>query len=272
MKNHLLLFILIISSIFIISCKTYKITIEIKDQVQLSTKLPSDIIIQDNNFDWFDGKFNADINVDGKPNSVKGRVRIRKDSLIWISIKPDIAIIEAFRILISPDSVHVVDYINKKFFSDKFSAVKDFINYDLSFDMIENIFLGNPTYIIGKTEMKVYTNKSGDEIMASSDFKSYVDARNSSQPANFLFQALWFNNQLHKRNLIYDPKNKVELDLQYTLHEMVDSNLLPKTLQLTLVSDSSNTRFGIDYTKIILNSSFDFPFSIPDNYERMYLK
>jgi hypothetical protein len=99
-----------------------------------------------------------------------------------------------------------------------------------------------------------------------------VDARNSSQPANFLFQALWFNNQLHKRNLIYDPKNKVELDLQYTLHEMVDSNLLPKTLQLTLVSDSSNTRFGIDYTKIILNSSFDFPFSIPDNYERMYLK
>jgi hypothetical protein len=79
MKNHLLLFILIISSIFIISCKTYKITIEIKDQVQLSTKLPSDIVIQDNNFDWFDGKFNADINVDGKPNSVKGRARIRKD-------------------------------------------------------------------------------------------------------------------------------------------------------------------------------------------------
>lgn len=272
MKKHLPLYFILVTIVIIASCKTRKNTIEVKDQVQSSTKLPSDIELQKTDFEWFDGKFNADINVDGKPNSVKGRARIRKDSLIWISIKPDIAIIEVFRILISPDSVQLIDYLNKQYFKDKISAIKDFINYDVNFQMVQNIFIGNPTYIFGLNEFKVYANKTGDEIMASSDFKTYVDARNSNQPANFLFQALWTNNKLHKRNLIYDPKNKVELDLQYTEHEMIDSLLLPKAVKLTVVGDSTNTRFGFTYTKIILNETFEFPFSIPDSYQQIFLK
>jgi hypothetical protein len=273
MKKSLLpYYILFIFIGIVASCKTRKNTIEVKDQVQSSSKTPAQVSIRDNQCEWFDGKFNTDINVDGKPNSVKGRARIRKDSLIWISIKPDIAIIEAFRILISPDSVQLIDYLNKKFFSDQFSAIREFINYDLTFEMIQNIFIGNPTYIFSPNDYKVFTNKTGDEILSSSDFKTYVDARNTNQGANFLFQALWVNNQVHKRNLIYDPKNKVELDLQYMEHEMVDSLMLPKTVQLTVIGDSTNTRFGFTYTKIQLNNSFDFPFSIPGNYERIFLK
>lgn len=271
MKKPLLLYILFASIICIVACKTHKITIEVKDQVQPSSKQPSQVEIKNTELEWFDGKFNADIIVDGKANSVKGRTRIRKDSLIWISIKPDIAIIEVFRVLISPDSVQVIDYLNKKFFADKFSAIKDFINYDLSFTMVQNIFVGNPTLIFNLNDYKVFTNKTSDEILASSDFKTYVDARNSNQHANYLFQALWMKNKIHTRNLIYDPKNKVELDLQYTEHEMVDSILLPKTAQLTVIGDTTNTRFGFTYTKIQLNEAFEFPFSIPDNYERIFL-
>lgn len=272
MKKPLLLFILFVSIICFASCKISKNTIEVKDQVLASNKLPSQLDIQNNEVDWFDGKFNADINVNGKANSVKGRARIRKDSLIWISIKPDVAIIEVFRVLISPDSVQLIDYLNKQYFADKFSAIKDFINYDLSFQMVQNIFIGNPTMVFNLNDYKVFTNKTGHEILASSDFKTYVDARNSNQHANYLFQALWMKDRIHTRNLIYDPKNKVELDLQYTEHEMVDSILLPKTAQLTVIGDSTNTRFGFTYTKIQLNEAFEFPFSIPDNYERIFLK
>ncbi len=99
-----------------------------------------------------------------------------------------------------------------------------------------------------------------------------MEARGSKQPANFLFQAMWFNNNVHKRNLMYDPSKKIELDLQYTEHEMVGNYLLPKTGQVTVIGDSSNTRFTFDYTKIVLNEPFEFPFTIPESYERMYLK
>ncbi len=270
MKHSLRLIIFLFTLITIPGCKTRKITIDVRDQVQNSTKPPDQIIILDNDCEWFDGKFSADINVDGKANSVKGRARIRKDSLIWISVKA-IDIIEAFRILISPDSVQMINYLDKKFFMDKFSAIKDFIKYDLSFQMVQNIFVGNPTFIFNLNDYKVFNNKTGDEIISSSDFKTYVDARNSSQPANFLFQALWVKDKVHTRNLIYDPANKVELDLQYTEHEMVDSLLFPKTTQLTVIGDSAKSQFKFTYNKIVLNEPFDFPFTIPDSYERIFL-
>jgi hypothetical protein len=272
MKRRLLPLLVCIIVSLVFACKTRKNHIEVKDQVQASNQSALDVKINENKFEWFDGKFNADINVSGKLNSVKGRTRIRKDSLIWISIKPDVAIIEVFRILISPDSVQLIDYLNKQYFKDKISALKDFINYDVNFQMVQNIFLGNPTLIFNLNEFKVFTNKTGDEILASSDFKTYVDARNSNQPANFLFQALWINQTTHRRNLIYDPKNKVELDLQYSEHEMQDSVWLPKTTQLTVIGDSTNTRFGFTYTKMVMNEPFEFPFTIPESYEQIFLK
>lgn len=253
------------------SCKTKKPVIEINDNVTQSNQSSMEIAGEIPMFEWFDGKFDADINTDGKLNSIKGRVRIRKDSLIWIQIKPDVAIIEAFRILISPDSVKLVDYINKKYFMDEFNSIKDFIKYDVSFSLIQNIFSGNPTYIFELNAFTSYKNKLGDDIIASSDFNQYVSSRNSRQPANYLFQALWFNNRQHKRNIMYDPSNRVELDLQYQEFEMLDSVRFPKTTQLTIIGDSTKTRFSYTYTKTDTKSVFEFPFTIPDNYERIWL-
>src|SRR5688500_12861372 len=113
---HYLLLLLLIT--LVPACKTRKSLIEVKDQVKPSTKTTAQIVPAETNFEWFDGKFNADINNEGKSNSVKGRDRIRRDSLIWISIKPDVAIIEVYRILISPDSVLLVNYLDKKYFRD----------------------------------------------------------------------------------------------------------------------------------------------------------
>jgi len=272
MKRSLLPILVIIFITIVAGCKTRKNTIEVKDQVKPGNKTTEQVLDKDLMIQWFDGKFNSDIINDGKSNSVKGRVRIRRDSLIWISIKPDIAIIEVFRVLISPDSVQLIDYLNKKYFMDKISGIKEFINYDISFQMVQNIFMGNSTFILDRSMFKSYINKEGDDIIASSDFNTYVEARGSKQSANFLFQALWFSNNVHKRNLMYDPDKKIELDLQYKEHTMVDNYLLPKTGQITVIGDSTNTRFTFDYTKILLNEPFDFPFSIPENYERMYLK
>lgn len=267
---HYLLFVLIIT--LIPACKIHKNLIEVKDQVKPSNKTISQIVPDETKFEWFDGKFNADINNEGKSNSVKGRVRIRRDSLIWISIKPDVAIIEVFRILISPDSVQLVNYLDKKFFRDKFSSIKEFIKYDISFHMVQNIFIGNPTFAFDISMFKSFVNREGADIISSSDFKTYVDARNAKQPANFLFQALWFKDKILKRSLIYDPANKVEVDLQYLEHEAMGSTMLPKTGQLTVIGEKTNLRFSYTYTKIILNEALEFPFTIPEKYEQMFLK
>src|SRR5687767_4739364 len=172
---HYLLFVLLIT--LVPACKTRKSLIEVKDQVKPSNKTTAQIVPDETKFEWFDGKFNADINNEGKSNSVKGRVRIRRDSLIWISIKSDVAIIEVFRILNSPDSVQLVNYLDRKFFVDKFSSIKEFIKHDVSFHMVQNIFIGNPTLSFDISMFKSFVNREGVDIISSSDFKTYVDAR-----------------------------------------------------------------------------------------------
>lgn len=271
MRHWLKLMFAGLGVIFLVNCKTSKNVIEVKDVVTPLNVFPNDVPIHVNQFDWFDGKFNGDINNDGKTNAIKGRVKIRKDSVIWIQIKPDVAIIEAFRVLITPDSVRFIDYLNKKYFKDQFDAIKSFIQFDVSFEMVEGIFTGNYSLILPLGDYMVYENKSKETILSSSDFPTYVDARKSGVSANYLFQAIWVEDSTYKRNLVYDPANRLELDIQYKSFQSLENMNFPKEGELTIIGDSTNTRFGFDYTKTKLNQSTSFPFSIPSSYQQIFL-
>lgn len=228
--------------------------------------------MDENSFDWFDGKFNAEVSNNGKVNTFKGRVRMRCDSLIWISIKPDVAIIEAFRMLISKDSIKLIDYIHKEYFVGDFGFISSAVQYDVNFGMVQGLFVGNPHFMFGRKDYQVSV-ASKDTILSSSDLNLYMKARKSAESAKFLFQAVWVNGQ-HKawRNLVYDPKNRMEMDIQYPEYQLLDSALYPKTGQLTIVGDTVNTRFIFDYTKTELHTEFDFPFTIPESYKPIEIK
>ena len=52
----------------------------------------------------------------GESQKAIGNMRLRKDSLLWFSISNKI---EAFRILVSPDSIQWIDRLGKTYYSDK---------------------------------------------------------------------------------------------------------------------------------------------------------
>ena len=93
-------------------------------------------------FDWFSAKFSADYANKGKKNSFGGQIRIRKDSLIWISLTPMLGI-EAVRLMISQDSVKLINRINDTYFTGDYEYVNQFLNTNLDFDLLQDILLGN---------------------------------------------------------------------------------------------------------------------------------
>ncbi|MEI9935017.1 MAG: DUF4292 domain-containing protein [Ferruginibacter sp.] len=73
--------------------------------------------LQDNyiNFKTFDAKIKVEYeDSKGKQPNITAYVRIIKDSVIWVSMYATVFNIEAFRILITKDSVFVLDKINKE--------------------------------------------------------------------------------------------------------------------------------------------------------------
>jgi hypothetical protein len=249
-----------------------KVQIEVNDNVRTVKTTGEDVQIGYADFEWFDGKFNAEVNNDGKVNSLKGRVRMRQDSLIWISIKPDVAIIEVFRLLISKDSVKFINYLEKEYFTGELSFISQMVQYDVSYSMLQGLFAGNPHFMFPLNQYEVSVSES-DTLLSSSDMKTYLEARKAKTSAQFLFQAVWINAKKKAwRSLVYDPKNRIELDIQYPEYQTVDSTVFPLSAQLTIVGDTTNTRFNFTYTKTVLNQPFDFPFSIPDSYKPIEIR
>ncbi|MBE2246212.1 MAG: DUF4292 domain-containing protein [Candidatus Competibacteraceae bacterium] len=273
-NTRIIIFIILTASVVLIyaSCRTNRRGL-IKIDPTTPTLLTGDSIHFDQTlFEWFDAKFNAEVNNSGKLNSLKGRVRIRRDSLIWISIKPDVAIIEVFRVLISPDSIKLINYLDKQYFYGNFSYIRSFMNVDVSFNMVQNIFTGNPSFFFPLNNYQVSLTHT-DTVLSTSDLNAYLHLRNSSQKPQLLFHALWKNGQNQTwKSLYYDPSLKVETELRYNAYQTISNIVFPQSGQLTLISDTSNTVFSFQYTKTEINLPFEFPFNVPQSYSPMKQK
>jgi Domain of unknown function (DUF4292) len=68
-------------------------------------------------------------------------VRIRKDSVIWISAS--LIGIEGGRIYITRDSVQVLDKLHKEYYAGDFAYLSQRLNVPVNFEMVQALLLGN---------------------------------------------------------------------------------------------------------------------------------
>ena len=108
--------ILILISFNIISCaifKSHRVAV-------VSSEINTDSVNQLLHANFFDYEYLSAktkitvINTDGK-TEFSASVRIKKDSAIWISISPALGI-EIVRVLITKDSIKIIDRFNKKYY------------------------------------------------------------------------------------------------------------------------------------------------------------
>jgi hypothetical protein len=78
----------------------------------------------------------------GTDNSVNANVRIRKDSVIWISARK--MGFEIGRLMMTVDSVWVMDRINNRYFAGDYLFFRKQFNIDLDYNLMESLMLGNP--------------------------------------------------------------------------------------------------------------------------------
>ena len=77
-----------------------------------------------------------------KKTSFKASIRMRKDSAIWISITPALGI-EMARVLITTDSVKVINRLSKEYFIGDYNYINKKFNVELVFEDIQSVLLGN---------------------------------------------------------------------------------------------------------------------------------
>ena len=187
-------------------------------------------------------------------------IRIKKDSVIWISIVPGLGL-EAARVRITPDTIQILNRLQREYIAGNFSMLKNKFNIAASFDMLQAMLMGN--YLAGEPGM-VKEIKGGEH-------QQIQQTRDNLTINQFLDVEM----RKLKRMQVIDDKTGDNIVATYGEFETQDNNLLATTMLILLERasktnpSSKNTAVSIKYNKFSLNEpDMQFPFTVPEDYQR----
>jgi hypothetical protein len=143
-------------------------------------------------FDWFSAKFSAEYSNKGKETSFNGQIRIRKDSLIWISLTPMLGI-EAVRLMISQDSVKMINRLNDTYFLGDYEYVNRFLNTNIDFDLLQAFLLGNDLQFYEDGKFRATIDRGEYKLSTGARGKLKKFVRGSQENLKIFIQNIWLD-------------------------------------------------------------------------------
>jgi hypothetical protein len=267
-KLRWLLFLLLAPLMIIESCsparKVMKAPIKEEGADYLIAKLKE----KELKFEWFSAKFSADYSNKGKENSFSGQIRIRKDSLIWISLTPMLGI-EAVRLMISQDSVKMINRLNDTYFIGDYEYVNRFLNTNIDFDLLQAFLLGNDLQFYEDGKFRASIDRGEYKLSTGERQKLKKFVRNSQENMKIFIQNIWLdpvNFKITHTDVKEIRRDNIKLESSYGDFEPLEGQLFPKKMNYIIWADNT-IRVKADFSKMMLNIPTQFPFKIPASYQ-----
>jgi len=185
-------------------------------------------------------------------------IRVRKDSLIWVSISK--LGIEAVRGLITQDSIVIIDKIHREYSVYDFPTLSKQFNFAMNFDLLQALIVGNLP--LPKRPAQKVKNERNYLLLRQSEGKVLVE--------NYIGE-----DRKLKRLMVTEQPTKNTLRLDYEDFSSLNNFLFPYTSLVTLDYQSKTdgqfyqTLLRIKYSKVeLVDKNPGFPFTIPASYER----
>ena len=184
--------------------------------------------------------------------SANYRINMAKDSLIWIRVSK--FGIEAARVLITPDSIWVMDKLSNSLQSADFSLAAEYTGLDANFSALQDLILGN-LYIV-PDELIAEKKKGNTHIFTGS--KGGMDFRYSIDTDRYKVVEIDAQNAGRDQHSV----------IQYEGFESAANTHLPMRGMINVLAPVQ-TSVKFNHTKAELNPrQISFKFDVPNNYER----
>lgn len=207
---------------------------------------------------------------DNREMNLRGSVRIKRDSAILISVNA-FAGIEAVRLLFTPDSVKMIDRINRSFFSGNYEESRRFIPYALNLEILQNIFFASPLKFSDEIYRLEGSNEEYefDEQLLNLRFSVDTPGMPPADENNDIVQIVLDSEFLTRKVDFYSDRNDVFASLQYNSYLKLTEHVLPDEINLSFVSHNIPLKAGLRLRGIEINEPVEFPFNIPSGYSRL---
>lgn len=249
------------------------------------------------NFEWLGMKISADLDDGEKKTSFKANIRVKKDSIIWVSISPALGV-EVARLVITPDSLKLISKVpgDKYYYLGDFSMMSDMAKTDIDFEMVQNLLVGNAIgleqgedkyksriddkqyMLISKYNRKLKKVVGVDEKDVAPDdsleidlsYKKYERVKKRADEEDLLVKRYWFNGidyQL-ERSIFDDLYNRRSVIVEHEDFKLYEGQSYPEITRLIISSLLSTQSLQIEINRLKTSKEYEFPFEIPKDFER----
>jgi hypothetical protein len=220
--------------------------------------------------DWMSIKYDVKIKTSKIDDSFKLYVRLKQDSVIWISAT--YYAVEIGRFLFTPDSVKYIDRRNNKFYAGGYEYITDKFMIEADFSTLQSLILANGSAFVENTQEKL--RSSEDEGAYTISFLRKGQLKRAAKKEEFkkpidLSVSLWVNPKwfrLNKAN-IRDYNEKRSLTATYSNLEKQCNSMFPKNIEFIAESPNEQATVNTSVIKITTGKKVNVSFTIPDKYE-----
>lgn len=205
-------------------------------------------------FKTFSAKIKVDYwDKDGKGPDLTVFVRIQKDSAIWLSVNATVFSYEAFRVLITPDSVKLINKKDKLVQLRSSGYLVEVAHLPFDFKGLQDLIIGNPVFL--DSNIVSYTKEPNVTSLLSIGeiFKNLLTIGNSDNLP-----------QHSKLDDVNQNRNRTA-DLSYSNYNGSAGKPFATFRKISL-AEKNKIDVELDFKQFSFNESLNFPFSIPKNY------
>ncbi len=219
-------------------------------------------------FEWLFMKSNVTTKFEGEDKNFDAKVRVRKDSVMLVTI--ELLTIDFAKVLITKDSIKMVDYHNKQYFKGDFNYLNELLNADLDFNVIQAIIIGNSAEFKDEEEkLKPVTDRANCCYMLSTERKRRLKRiEKGAEDLKKALQIMTLNPENFKiiKNEFTDPSTNRSFMAEYTNFKNKDSVFAPYHVNIDIKAERS-MNIKIEYVRIEKDKPQKFAFNIPSKYK-----
>jgi hypothetical protein len=213
--------------------------------------------VQDIQFEYFHGKARMVLRDANKEREVKANIRVRKDSVIWMTFS--VIGVQGGKALINKDSITIVSNVDKEYYVFEYEELSKRYNFKIDYEIIQSAMLGN----------LLFPRKEDDVIIEESSMFLLKQHANTVDIVNYVNAA---SMKVEKIDMKENNTNN-SLVINYSNFQPVQDRLFPYNGTISLfyktMAGVLNTTVIFEYNKAeVGDKELKFPFNIPKRYVR----
>jgi len=262
MRGNLLirLFIAGLLSISLLSCSTRKKSAVPAGRTESSvsrserSRILDQVATHRHHFVTFNGRAKSKIEINRSQYDVTANIRIESDKAIWISVTALMGI-EAARVLITPDSVKIVNRLEGEYVSQPYAYLHKLVGNELSFSALQQLLTGNVIDSFSNEEPEIRTNGKHYSLHAQAGDLEYTARLNT----DFRPESTELNHAARQQRM----------EVTYSDYRTTGEHTFPNRMKISVLAEQLKLLCEIQYNRVAYDDSIAMPFAIPARYQEM---